>query len=300
MLDYGDYRSARSLSLLLAVLAIGALLVNKMFSGRTFPTHTAGSARPPSRLSTGRFKYWLLSGILVLPMLALGPTIIMTLRGLARHRELNNAWQQILSAGTTTAWYAAAAAVVATAFALPVSWWISRSPRWPAQLTERSVWLAHAIPNAILALALVYLATRLIPGLYKTGILLVFAYVILFLPLAVANQRVGLQAALVSYDEVAASLGSRAWQRLRKIAIPLALPGILSGALLVALDASKELTMTLMLLPFDVNTLATGLWETTHGESVDFTAAAPYALMLVILGSIPVYLIVRRTLRYVR
>src|SRR5699024_10516268 len=161
----------------------------------------------------------------------------------------NAAWQDVAAATATTAGYALWAALVATIIAVPVSWWVSRSSRWTAQLTERSVWLAHAIPNAILALALVFLATRLVPGLYNTAVVLMMAYVILFLPLAVANQRVGFQAVLVDYDEVAASLGSRSWTRLRRIAIPLALPGMLTGALLVALDASKELTTTLMLLP---------------------------------------------------
>jgi len=188
----------------------------------------------------------------------------------------------------------------ATAVALPVSWWVSRRASVAAQVTERSVWVAHAVPNAILALALVYLATRLLPGLYKTAALLVVAYVILYLPLAVSNQRVGLQAALRRYEDVAASLGSRAWRRFTRISLPLALPGIGTGALLVGLDSSKELTTTLMLLPFNAHTLSTGLWATTNGESLDFTAAAPYALMLVLLGSVPVFLLVRRTLRFVR
>jgi iron(III) transport system permease protein len=238
--------------------------------------------------------------VLIIPVAALGPTVLMTVRGLAIARPgAASTWAQVLQATSTTLTFAAWTAAVATVVALPVSWWISRHPSLPAQLTERSVWLAHSVPNAILALALVFLATRLIPGAYKTSALLIAAYVILYLPLAVANQRVGLQAAFVSFDEAAASLGSRTWRRLTRISLPLALPGLATGALLVGLDASKELTTTLMLLPFNAKTLATGLWGTTNGESLDFTAAAPYTLMLVILGSIPVYLIVRRTLRAV-
>jgi iron(III) transport system permease protein len=237
---------------------------------------------------------------LVVPLAALGPTVLMTVRGLSvpRHGALSD-WAGVIQAAGATLTYAAWAAVIATAAALPVSWWISRRPSLPAQLTERSVWVAHAVPNAILALALVFLATRLLPGFYKTAALLVLAYVILFLPLAVANQRVGLQAAFVSFDEAAASLGSRTWRRLTRISLPLARPGVATGALLVGLDASKELTTTLMLLPFNVDTLATGLWGTTNGESLDFTAAAPYTVMLIVLSSIPVYLIVRRILRTV-
>lgn len=72
----------------------------------------------------------------------------------------------------------------------------------------------------------------------------------------------------------------------------------LTGALLVGLDAGKELTTTLLLIPFNAHTLSTQLRATTNGESLDFTAAAPYAAMLVLLGTTPVYFIVRHTLRH--
>ncbi len=302
MLNYGDYRSARSLSMLLAAFAVMVLVAMRMFTGRVPPvTVSAGSVRPPRPRGLGRWRPVVLAGSLLVPLAALGPTALMTARGLSRpHGEQPTDWSAVLHALGTTASYGAWAALVGTAVALPVSWWVSRRASVAAQVTERSVWVAHAVPNAILALALVYISIRLLPGLYKTAALLVVAYVILYLPLAVTNQRVGLQAALTKYEDVAASLGSRAWRTFSRISMPLALPGIATGALLVGLDASKELTTTLMLLPFNAHTLSTGLWATTNGESLDFTAAAPYALMLVLLGSVPVFLIVRRTLRHVR
>ncbi len=301
MLDYGDYQSARSLSLLLAGLAFLFLIGGRMLSGRPFTLSIGSQAtRPPSMMKLGRLRMLTLAFALLIPLAAVGPTVFMTVRGLlAPHRQSATQWADVMSAAGATLGFAAWAALIATLIGLPVSWWVSRRPSFWSHLTERSVWLAHAIPNAILALALVFLATRLVPGLYKTAALLVIAYVILYLPLAIANQRVGLQAAFVRFDEAAASLGRPAWQRLTRVSLPLALPGITTGALLVGLDASKELTTTLMLLPFNVQTLSTGLWATTSGESLDFAAAAPYALMLLLLGSIPVYLITRRTLRVI-
>lgn len=85
-----------------------------------------------------------------------------------------------------------------------------------------------------------------------------------------------------------------------RVTLPLALPGFMAGAILVGLDAGKELTTTLMLIPFNADTLSTRLWATTNGESLDFTAAAPYAAMLVVLGVVPVVLLVRSTLRHVQ
>jgi iron(III) transport system permease protein len=121
--------------------------------------------------------------------------------------------------------------------------------------------------------------------------------VILFLPLAVGYQRVGLEAARQVYDDVAASLGARPIRSFLRIDLPLAIPGFVAGAILVGLDASKELTTTMMLVPFNTSTLSTQLWATTNGEALDFTAAAPYASVLMGLGCAPVYLLVRHALR---
>ncbi|HEU0257622.1 MAG TPA: iron ABC transporter permease [Microbacteriaceae bacterium] len=300
MLDYGDYETARSLSMLLALLALVALVAGRGVSGRASEASIGAQAtRPPGTVRLRGARLPVAAVALAVPVAAVGPTVFMTVHGLTTpHRATALGWQQVAVAGANTIGYAVAAGLLASLVGFPVSWWISRRPSTAATMTERSVWLAHAIPAAILALALVFLATRLAPGLYKTPAVLIAGYVILFLPLAVANQRVGLESAFVRYDEAAAALGSPAWRRLGRVSLPLALPGVATGALLVGLDASKELTTTLMLLPFNTQTLATGLWGTTNGQSLDFTAAAPYALVLIALGSIPVYLITRRTLRY--
>jgi iron(III) transport system permease protein len=301
MLDYGDYASARSLSLLLVGLAFLLLLAGRAVSGRGAALSIGRHAvRPAPRRQLGAGRTPVLLASFVVPLVAVGPAVFMTARSLlAPHRDLAVDWSQVISAAGVTLLYAAAAGLAATLAALPVTWQVSRHPSALSHLTERSVWLAHSIPNAVLALGLVFLATHLVPGLYKTSVLLVVAYVVLFLPLAISNQAVGLQAAFVRYDEAAASLGHGAWRRLWRVSMPIALPGIATGALLVGLDAGKELTTTLMLLPFDTQTLATGLWATTNGESLDFTAASPYALALMLLGAVPVWLIVRRTLRHV-
>lgn len=301
MLDYGDYRSARSISLLLAVIAFAVLGLNRLFAGRHVPLRTTASPQAARAGRLGRWRPVVTVLALLVPLAAIGPTVLMTARGLALDAGRPTAtWSGVATAGVSTFGFALAAAALGSAVALPVAWWVARRPSTAAHLTERSVWVAHAIPNAILALALVSIATHLVPPLYKTGLLLVLAYVLLFLPLAVSNQQVGLRSALVGYEDVAASLGTRPTARLFRVSLPLALPGIATGALLLGLDASKELTTTLMLLPFNTQTLATGLWATTNGESLDFGAAAPYALVLLLLGAVPVLLIARRTLRFVR
>lgn len=301
VIDYGHYRSARSLSLLLALLASAVLFGSRLLTGRRFPAAaSAHTVKPTSPLRLRRWTPLVTLGALIIPTIAVGPTVAMTIRGLMLTTTgTTTTWATVLTSAGQTFWYATAAALVGSVAALPVSWWISRRPSVTASLTERSTWIAHSMPNAILAFSLVFLSTRLIPDLYKTPAMLIIAYVMLFLPLAISNQRVGLRSVMIAYEDVASSLGIRPVNRFLRISLPLAFPGIATGALLVALDASKELTTTLMLLPFGTQTLSTGLWATNRGESLDFAAAAPYALMLVTLGAIPVSLIARRTLRFI-
>lgn len=301
MLDYGDYRSARSLALVLTGLSVLVLLVTWRLGGRARDGYLAhGAVRPPRRWALGRLRGPVAAASLLVPLAAVGPTVYMTVRGLTNpDRQVGVDWAQVSGALWTTLGYAVAAALVASVLALPVSWWVSRRPSLPSTTTERAVWLAHAIPSAILGLALVYVATRLVPVLYKTPSVLIASYVILFLPLAVANQRVGLAATRKAYEDVSAALGTRPARTFLRISLPLAMPGFLAGALLVALDASKELNTSLMLIPFNSHTLSTRLWATTNGQSLDFSAAAPYAAMLVLLGLPPVYLLVRHALRHI-
>ena len=76
----------------------------------------------------------------------------------------------------------------------------------------------------------------------RVAVVLVAAYVILFLPLAVGYQRVGLEASRQLYDDVAASLGSRPARTFARVTLPLALPGFVAGAILVGLllDAGRS------------------------------------------------------------
>lgn len=299
MTDYGHYDEARSLSVLLVALAMLCLVIGLCINGRRAPLSISTQAvRPGDRHRLGGFRIPLFVLTVLIVLAAVGPTVIMTFRGLSLRVDRGAIdWALILSSTGNSVGYGIAAGAAATLVGLPVSWWLSRRPSVLSHLTERTVWLAHSIPAAVLALSLVFIGTQLVPGLYKTSALLIIAYVILFLPLATTNQGVGLQAASGRFDDVAASLGSQAPGRLLRVSLPIALPGIATGALLVGLDAAKELTSTLMLIPFNTETLATGLWATTNGESLDFAAAAPYSLLLVVLGTVPVWLIVRRTLR---
>lgn len=194
----------------------------------------------------------------------------------------------IVRATLTTALLAGLGAVAVTVCALPVAWLAVRRPsRWSTWL-ERSSYVGNALPGIVVALALVTLSLDLVPGIYQTVVLLLAAYVILFLPRAAVSIRAGLAQAPPVLEDVGASLGLGPVARFRRIVAPLLAPSLGAGTALVFLAISTELTATLMLAPIGTHTLATEFWSAS--SDLRYGAAAPYAVLLVLI-SVPATLL---------
>jgi len=302
VLVLGSPESGRALAVVLIGGAALLLLIERIARGRRTPARIGrGVTRVPQRWRLGRGGTvgWLL-GCAATAALALGVpayiavvALVDSLGGSGRTVD----WARLGPAAWNTLQLSLFAGLVATVVALPISWLYSRHPGPIATATERAVWLVHALPGVVLALALVYIGVRAFRPLYQTPLMLVAAYVILFLPLAVANQHVGLRAAGRQLDEAAHALGYGRLRVFVRVTLPIALPGVAAGALFVMLDSAKELTTTLLLIPTGMTTLSTGLWATTNGEVLDFTAAAPYGVALIAVGVLPAYLLARRTVQ---
>jgi iron(III) transport system permease protein len=144
----------------------------------------------------------------------------------------------------------------------------------------------------VVALALVFFATRHLRLLYQTIPLLVAAYVIRFLPEALAASRSSLSTITPRFEEAARSLGRGPLAVLRSLTLPLMKPGLIAGAGLVFLTAMKELPATLILQPIGFQTLATRIWSTAS-EGMFSEASVP-ALALVLASALPVYLFILR------
>lgn len=302
----GAPESARALSVVLVAGSVLLLGTERLVRGRRRRTRIGrGVTRVPVAWRLGwSTPAWLLllAGVCVLTLGVPGYVSVVgiadALDGTGRSSGVD--WAALGGAVWTSAELAVAAGLAATLVALPLAWLSARHPSPLATVSERAVWVAHALPGVILALALVFLGVHWLHPLYQTSTLLVVGYVVLFLPLAVGAQQVGLRAAAREYDEVAGSLGHGRLRTFCRVTLPLALPGIAAGALFVLLDASKELTTTLLMRPIGTTTLSTALWATTKGEALDYTAAAPYGIALVLIGVLPAYLLARRTLRALR
>ena len=128
--------------------------------------------------------------------------------------------------------------------------------------------------------------------MYQQLPVLVLAYVVLFLPAAVAAVRASVLQVPPGLEEMARCLDRSPAGALRSVTVPLAGPGIAAGAALVFLTCTKELPATLLLQPIGMRTLATELWGRTDIGA--YAGAAPYAAALLLLAALPTVLLTRR------
>lgn len=300
MTSFGDPEAARALSIVLALVSIVVIAFDSLVRGRARPVRTGtGTPRPPRRLRLGWATPVVVAGALVMLAAALGVPIYVAAIGLYRSLTAGGPgvpWAELGDVTLATTGLGVAAAVIAIVVGFPVAYLAARHPGAPATIAERGIWIAHALPGVVLALSLVYIGVNWLHPLYLTSTMLVIAYIIMFLPLAVSSEYVGLARAARGYEQVARSLGDSPLRSTWRVTLPLALPGIAVGGLLVLIEVEKELTTTLLLHPTGTDTLSTALWATTNGEVLDFTAAAPYGITLMLLAAIPAAILARRTL----
>jgi iron(III) transport system permease protein len=123
--------------------------------------------------------------VLLALVLPVGVLVFWLSRGLAAGEQLSNVWQSAWN----SVYVSGLAAGVAVLAALPVAVLAVRFPGKVASLTERVTYVGFALPGIVLALSLVFFGSNYAPALYQTLFLLIFAYVVHFLPLAVGAIR---------------------------------------------------------------------------------------------------------------
>jgi iron(III) transport system permease protein len=297
---YGSYRSSfdRTPAAVLGLLLVAVTLVIVWFESRTrrgasySPVGRGGPrVAAPTRLGRARAAASLVPAVVAGAALGV-PAAALVYWNVVGAQGGFPAGRLASAAGTTLA-FAALGALVTTVLAVPVGVLAARRGGRLPQLLERATWAGHALPGIVVAFSLVFLSVRYAFPLYQRTPVLVLAYAVLFLPLAVGAVHASAAQSPPVLEEVARSSGARPLAVLRRVTLPLAAPGIGAGAVLVMLTAMKELPATLLLQPLGSATLATELWTETGVAA--YSAAAPYAALLVLLSSVPTYLLGVRT-----
>ena len=288
-----DRTSAAVLSLLLVVLALLLVVIEARVRGRAQRWRIgSGVSRPAPRqqLSPGATAAGL-TWLIGVGLLALGVPAWSLAQRLLESRQTDFDVAEMISAIAGSISASAIGAAIALALALPIAILAARYTSRLVKGIEGAAFLGHALPGVVVGLSLVFLTLAVLPAAYQTLITLAFAYAVLFLPKAIGASRSSIEAVPPALESTARSLGRgplRAWFT---VTGRLAWPGIAAGALLVLLTAMKELPATLMLRPTGFDTLATELWTRTEVEA--FGSAAPYALAMILLASVPAWLMGR-------
>ncbi len=276
---------AAALSLMLVLLVSIILLLE--YQARTkakYYSRGSASRRKHQLIRLGSWKWPALAFCSLVTSLCLVLPIGVITLWLLRASDPLAVLKSILPLTLNSAWAAGLAAIFSTLFALPVAILGVRFPGILTTLIERSSYIGFGLPGVVVALTLVFFGARYAPWLYQTMPMLVFAYLVMFLPQSVGTIRGSLLQVNPRLEESARILGHTPWQTFEKITIPLVRPGIISGAALIFLTAIKELPATLLLSPIGFRTLASQIWVATNDAAFVDAAAASLGLLIVCTG----------------
>lgn len=293
-----------ALSLQLGILAIAVVVVERAVA-RGGGLERAESQRDHRTmvLALRRWKGAAVASLTALTGMSLAlPVGVLTwwaVRGVARGAtSATGGFGDVASLGRSvlnTSFVSLLAAVVAVVAVLPVAYLVVRRRGLVPAASNAVVVGGFALPGLAIALALVAFSVDApgpLAGLYQTIPLLVLAYVIHFGATALRTAQVAVAAVPRRVEDAARTLGANRLDRLRRVELPMMLPGLLAGAGLVLLSSMKELPATLLLAPTGFQTLAMKVWTAT--ESAFFADASLAALVLVALSGVLTWLLVIR------
>lgn len=290
-----DGVTANVYAFVLVLLCITLLVGEAALRGRgRYARLGGGAARTAATSRLGPWKPAALGALLMLVATALGLPLVSLGYWLVTGSSTEFPLGALSMAAATSLGLGAAGALTATVAAIPVAWLLIRHPGRFSMVVERSTYVASSLPGIVVALALVTLTVHIM-ALYQSVWILIAGYTIVFLPRAVVNVRAAMAQAPPVLDDAARALGLGPIAVLRRVTLPLIARGLGAAAALVFMAVVTELTATLLLAPTGTETLATEFWS--NADSVAYGAAAPYAVLMVLLSAPATYILMRENRR---
>jgi iron(III) transport system permease protein len=287
-----DGAAGSMLAGVLVLLCLALLVAEAAARGNArFARIGSGAPRAAGPVHLGASTIPALAALTLLAILSLGVPVWIIVRWLGIGGQNVWALRDIGTALAQTVGLASMAAVLTTVLAFPVAWVAVRSSGLLARAVEGANYVTSALPGIVTALALITVTIHLVRPLYQSVALIVFAYVLLFMPRALINVRAGLAQVPLSLEEASRSLGSSPTATFLRVTLRLTAPAAAAGASLVFVAVATELTATLLLAPTGTRTLSMLFWS--FSSELDYASAAPYALVLVLLA-IPVTVLLYR------
>jgi iron(III) transport system permease protein len=297
----GERTAAAQLACCLLVFVVIVVWLERR-SRRTLH-HSARSERRGSLLcyDLSGWRAWLTTIFTFLPVLLgfLLPALLLIQLTLKSSTPFNNNfWHHAGNSFTL----ASVTAVLATVLAVLLAYGVRLHPNRLNRSGSRLATLGYAVPGSVIAvstlIAFGWLDTQLNTlsnatlgqgvGLVFSGTMLglLYAYIVRFLVTSFSGIEARLKSITPSMDNAAKSLGYRSLATLRHVHVPLLHSSLLTALLLVFVEVIKELPATLIIRPFNLDTLAVQVYRLAADERL--REAAPGALAIVLVSLIPV------------
>lgn len=306
-----DLAGAAQIALTMLAIVIGLILLERHGRKRQRYANTQ-RMRPmqPRRLHGAAALLAAVLGWIPVIIGFVAPALYLIVETYKRLHLVGGVSSQLLNGLGNTLIVAFSATIVTLVCGLVVAW-AGRTLREsagfnPGRACARIASLGYAVPGTVLAIGLltpfVWIDTAVAKvfggsGLFLMGSMaaLVCAYAIRFLAISTGALEAGLARIPPSLEQASRLLGESSAGTLRRVHLPLLRPALAASALLVFVDAMKELPATLLLRPMNFDTLATWLYaEAARGT---YEEGAVAALAIVLAGLLPVILLARTNLK---
>lgn len=292
-----------TIGVVLLILAVGALLLNATIGRRGWELDASSSPAQPlplgrARTPLGTLMWTLILSITLLPLLSLLTQTLLRAPGLALTFEnltLDNFGDALssstaLSGAANSVMLATLAAVVCGVLGLGIGVLTTRTSARGARGLNAVAMLPQAVPGIVIAVAWLILAPRI--GLFNTPWLILAAYITSFTALVVQSVTAPLSSTPTSAEEAARISGAGRLRALIDISSRMALPAAISGAVVVAATAVRELTLSVLLLSPGSQTLGVAIFNFQQAGA--FSTAAAWSLIVAVLGIAVIGLATRR------
>ena len=288
-----DRTAGAAMSMLLVVFAVALLVIETTIRGRRrYDDASGGVGRTQRDVNLG----WWKAPAMVFVLLPIVAGVVVPLavllewffRGISKGLE----GAPILTPLLNSLQASGLAAVATIVLAMPVALVTARYRTWFSAVFEKAAYIGFGLPGVVVALSLVFFAVNFALFAYQTLLLLIFAYAVLFLPVALGSLRSGLLQINPSLEEAAQSLGTTQITSFLRVTLPILMPSIFASAALVFLLTMKELPATLILGPTGFDTLATTIWSAS--SEAFFTKTAASSLILIAAAGVPTAWLVLR------
>jgi iron(III) transport system permease protein len=288
-----DRTLASLLALVLVLISLALLIAAQRMQGvARYHRIGVGASRRKAPAALGRWRVvaLLFCAAVVIASLILPASVVAY--WLVRGLQAGESLVPVTEALGNSVRAAGLSAVAAAILALPIAYLVVRFQDRYSLSVFYLAYIGNGLPGIVIALSLVFFGANYAPILYQSLAMLIFAYVVRFLPEATGTMRAGLLQISPRLEEAARTLGFTRRQAIRRVTIPLLQPGIWAGVALVFLSTIKELPATLLLGPTGFSTLATQIWSAT--SEAFYTRAAAPALILLVVSGLSIILILRQ------